>query len=99
MVIVIGVIAVIGYYIYQQNRVQNAVINATQGGLNTAASGLGSGLASLFGGVGTGLGNLFSGGSSSGSSSGGGSTTYYSTSSDDLGSGDYSDDSGDDYMG
>ena len=95
MVIVIGVIAVIGYYIYQKNRVQNAVISATQGGLNTAASGLGSGLASLFGGVGTGLGNLFSGGSSNV-----GSTTQpvtnYSTSSDDLGSGDSSDDSGDD---
>ncbi|MGA2092436.1 MAG: hypothetical protein ABSH16_03375 [Sedimentisphaerales bacterium] len=94
-VVILAVAGVAVFYIWNQNRLQNAVINATQPGLTQAASGLGSGLASLFGGVGSGIGNLFSGGSSSG----GGSTTYYSTSSDDSGSGDYSDDSGDDFMG
>ncbi len=90
-VVILVVAGVAVFYIWNQNRVQNAVNNATQGGVATAASGIGAGIGNLVSGIGSGIGNLFSGGSSSGS----GSTTNYSTSSDDLGSGDYSDDSGD----
>jgi hypothetical protein len=92
-VVILAVAGVAVYYIWNQNRLQNAVINATQPGLTAAAGGLGAGLASLFGGIGSGIGNLFSGGSSGGSSG----TTNYSTSSDDLGLGDYADDSGSEY--
>ncbi len=91
VILAVAVAGVAVYYICNQNRVQNAVTNATQGGVATAASGIGAGIGNLVSGLSSGIGNLFSGGSSSGS----GSTTNYSTSSDDLGSGDYSDDSGD----
>jgi hypothetical protein len=80
---IIAVAGVAAYYLWNKNRVQNAVVASTQGGVGIAATGLGAGIAALAGGIGTGIGNLFGG---LGTSIGGGSTY------DDSGSYDYSDD-------